>query len=69
MQTFGTTSDLLALQAWLTEHRVTHVAMEATGSYWKPVYNLLETSFTTWVVKPTHMKNVPERKTDVKDAT
>lgn len=70
MQTFGTTTpDLLALQAWLTEHRVTHVAMEATGSYWKPVYNLLEASFTTWVVNPAHMKNVPGRKTDVKDAT
>lgn len=69
-QTFGTTTpELLALQAWLTEHGVTHVAMEATGSYWKPVYNLLESSFTTWVVNPAHMKNVPGRKTDVKDAT
>ena len=69
-QTFGTTTpELLALQTWLTEHHVTHVAMEATGSYWKPVYNVLESSFTTWVVNPAHMKQVPGRKTDVKDAT
>jgi len=69
-RTFGTTTpELLDLQAWLQAEHVTHVAMEATGSYWKPVYNLLEASFTTWVVNPAHMKNVPGRKTDVKDAT
>ena len=69
VQTFGTTTpDLLALQTWLTEHRVTHVAMESTASYWKPVYNLLESSFTTWLVNPAHIKAVPGRKTDVKDA-
>ncbi len=69
-RTFETTTpDLLALQAWLQTRHVTHVAMEATGSYWKPVYNLLEASFTTWVVNPAHIKNVPSRKTDVKDAT
>ncbi len=70
LRTFGTTTpELLTLQAWLQAEHVTHVAMEATGSYWKPVYNLLEASFTTWVVNPAHMKNVPGRKTDVKDAT
>jgi transposase len=58
----------LALQTWLQEERVTHVAMEATGAYWKPVYNLLEASFTSGVVNPAHMKNVPGRKTDIKDA-
>ncbi len=62
-RTFGTTTpELLDLQAWLQAEHVTHVA-------WKPVYNLLEASFTTWVVKLAHMKNVPGRKTDVKDAT
>jgi transposase len=69
VQTFGTTTaDLLALQAWLTEQQVTHVAMESTASYWKPVFNLLESSFTTWLVNPAHIKAVPGRKTDVKDA-
>ncbi len=69
VETFGTTTPaLLALQTWLTEHRVTHVAMESTGSYWKPVFNLLESSFTTWLVNPAHIKAVPGRKTDVKDA-
>lgn len=68
-QTWGTTTpDLLALQAWLVTEHVTHVAMEATGSYWKPVYNLLDGVFTTWVVNPAHIKNVPGRKTDIKDA-
>lgn len=43
--------------------------MQATGSYWKPVYNFLEGSFTTWVVNPAHIKNVPGRKTDVSDTT
>lgn len=70
LRTFGsTTPELLELQAWLQHERVTHVAMEATGSYWKPVYNLLEAAFTTWVVNPAHMKNVPGRKTDINDAT
>ena len=55
-RTFGTTTpDLLDLQAWLAGHRVTHVAMEATGFYWKPVYNLLEGPFTTWVANPAHI--------------
>ncbi len=68
-RTFGTmTPDLLALSDWLTSIRITHVAMEATGEFWKPVYNLLEASFVVLVVNAQHIKNVPGRKTDVKDA-
>jgi transposase len=68
IRTFGTmTSDLLVLHDWLAAHRVTHVAMESTGVYWKPVYNLLEGSFTVLLVNAAHMNNVPGRKTDVKD--
>jgi transposase len=69
VQTFGTTTaDLLALQAWRTEQPVTHVAMESTASDWKPVFNLLESRFTPWLVNPAHIKAVPGRKTDVQDA-
>lgn len=68
-RTFGTmTKDLLALSDWLREHGVTHVAMESTGVYWKPIYNLLEGHFTLLVVNAQHIKAVPGRKTDVKDA-
>lgn len=68
-RTFGTmTQDLLALAAWLTSKDVTHVAMESSGEFWKPVYNLLEGSFTVLVVNAQHIKTVPGRKTDVKDA-
>ncbi|HCF26914.1 MAG TPA: IS110 family transposase, partial [Cyanobacteria bacterium UBA11049] len=68
-RTFGTTTkELLALSDWLSIKGVTHVAMESTGEYWKPVYNLLETTFTVLVVNAQHIKNVPGRKTDVKDA-
>jgi transposase len=68
-RTFGTmTADLLALAAALTSLEVTHVAMESTGEYWKPVYNLLEGSFTVLIVNAHHIKNVPGRKTDVQDA-
>ena len=68
-RTFGTmTQDLLALADWLTLKGVTHVAMESTGEVWKPVYNLLEASFTVLVVNAHHIKTVPGRKTDVKDA-
>jgi len=67
--TFGTmTDDLLALSDWLASRGVTHVAMEATGELWKPVYNILEGSFEVWLVNAHHVKNVPGRKTDVKDA-
>ena len=69
-RTFGMmTRDLLELADWLTQHRVTHVAMEATGVYWKPIYNLLEGyDFELLLVNPHEFKAVPGRKTDVKDA-
>jgi len=69
-RTFGTmTQDLLALSDWLVAHGVTHVAMESTGVLWKPVYNLLEgLGMTLLVVNAHHIKNVPGRKTDMKDA-
>jgi transposase len=67
--TFGTmTADLLALSEWLTTCGCTHVAMESTGDYWKPVFNLLEATFEVLLVNPQHIKAVPGRKTDVKDA-
>jgi len=69
IKTFGTmTRDLLELGDWLKSHQVTHVAMESTGSYWKPVYNLLEGQAELLVVNAHHIKAVPGRKTDVKDA-
>jgi transposase len=69
IRTFGTmTQDLLALSDYLTSKGITHVAMEATAEFWKPVYNLLEASFVVLVVNAQHIKNVPGRKTDVKDA-
>ena len=68
-RTFKTmTKDLLEMADWFSENGVTHVAMESTGVYWKPVYNLLEGSFTVLVVNAQHIKAVPGRKTDVKDA-
>ncbi|HEU5103192.1 MAG TPA: IS110 family transposase [Roseiflexaceae bacterium] len=69
VRTFGTTTAaLLELVAWLLSLEVTHVAMESTGEFWKPLYNLLEGSFTILVVNAAHIKYVPGRKTDVKDA-
>jgi transposase len=69
-RTFGTmTAELLDLGGWLQEHGVTHVAMESSGIYWKPVYNLLEVlDLEVLVVNAQHIKAVPGRKTDVKDA-
>jgi len=68
-KTFGTfTSDILALSDWLKGYGVTHVAMESTGVYWKPIYNLLEGVFQLIVVNAHHVKTVPGRKTDVLDA-
>jgi transposase len=68
IQTFATmTSDLLVLRDWLEAHGVTHVAMESTGVYWKPIYNLLESAFEVLLVNAAHVKAVPGRKTDVKD--
>jgi len=69
VRTFGaTTKELMALSEWLTEHSVTHVAMEATGVYWKPVWHVLEGSFELVLANAMHIKNVPGRKTDVNDA-
>jgi len=68
VRTFSTmTRDLLELADWLATEQVTHVAMESTGVYWKPIWNLLEDRFTVWLVNARHIKNVPGRKTDVKD--
>jgi transposase len=68
IRTFPTmTADLLALADWLAEHGVTHVAMESTGVYWKPVFNLLEGGVHVLLVNAEHIKQVPGRKTDVKD--
>jgi len=67
--TFGTmTKQLLELADWLHAEEVTHVAMESTGVYWKPIWNLLEESFTILLVNAQHIKHVPGRKTDVKDS-
>ena len=68
-RTFGTTTaQLLGLADWLAEEGVTHVAMESTGVYWKPVWNLLEGQFQVLLVNAQHIKQVPGRKTDVRDA-
>jgi len=68
-KTFGTTTpDLLELHDWLYEWELTHVAMESTGDYWKPVFNILEDSFEVWLVNAQHVKHVSGRKTDVKDS-
>ena len=70
MQVFGTmTRELLELADWLRNHGVTHAAMEATGVYWKPVWNVLEgCSLELMLVNPQHVKALPGRKTDQKDA-
>ena len=68
VHTFGTTAaELLALREWLESHGVTHVAMESTGVYWKPVYYVLEEAFACVLVNATHMRQVPGKKTDVQD--
>jgi transposase len=59
---------LMALHDWLAAHRVTHVAMEATGVYWQPVWHILEEDFELTLCNARHVKNVPGRKTDVSDA-
>jgi transposase len=69
IRTYGTmTNDLLKLKVWLKESGVTHVAMESTGIYWKPAFNILEDSFDVILVNARHVKNVPGRKTDVQDS-
>jgi transposase len=68
VRTFGTTTaELLDLADWLTAEGVTHVAMESTGVFWKPVFNILEGGFEVILVNAQHIKAVPGRKTDVRD--
>jgi transposase len=64
----GYTSSLTALRAWCKSEGVTHVAMESTGVYWKPVFNILEDDFEIILVNARHVKNVPGHKTDKKDS-
>lgn len=69
VRTFGTTTaELIELAEWLASHDVTHVAMEATGVYWKPVWHMLEDGCTLVLANAQHIRNVPGRKTDVNDA-
>jgi transposase len=69
LRTFGTTTrELLSLREWLLSQGCSHVAMESTGVYWKPVYAILEGTFQIVVANAQHVKKVPGRKTDVKDA-
>lgn len=69
VRSFGTmTDDLLALADWLRAGQVTHIAMESTGVYWKPLDNVLAGAFEIVLVNAQHIKFVPGRKTDVKDA-
>ena len=68
-RTFGTMlNELEELRDWLRKEGCTHVAMEATGVYWKPVHNVLEEHFTVLIANAEHIQAVPGRKTDVKDA-
>jgi transposase len=70
VRTFATTTrGLLELSDWMTGHGCTHVAMEATGVYWKPVWHVLEGSFELVLANAGHIRNVPGRKTDINDAT
>jgi transposase len=69
IRTFGTmTRDLLALSDWLDQFGVTHIVLESTGVYWRPVFNILEEGRVIVLVNPQHLKTVPGRKTDVKDS-
>src|SRR5208337_5298976 len=70
VRTFGsTTQELMALSDWLSAEACTHIAMEATGVYWKPVWHILsDGEFELVLANAAHIKNVPGRKTDVKDA-
>lgn len=62
------TSDLEDLVAWLQSHQISHIAMESTGVYWRPVYSVLENYFKIILVNARHIKNVPGQKTDKKDS-
>ena len=69
VKTFSTmTRQLLALSDWLSQWGCTHVAMESAGEYWKPIFNVLEANFEGLLVNAQHVKQVPRRKTDVRDA-
>lgn len=69
IKTFSTMTDgLIELKKWLQSLKVTHIAMESTGVYWKPIFNILGESFNTLLANARHIKNVPGRKTDVKDS-
>jgi transposase len=68
VRTFGTTTaDVLTLRDWLVAHAVTHVALESTGVYWKPIYYALEDAMTCVLVNAAHLHHVPGRKTDMQD--
>ena len=68
-RTFSTfTESIEEMRDWLIKKRITHVAMESTGVYWKPVYNIIESDLDTILVNARHIKNVPGRKTDKKDS-
>ena len=62
------TADLVRLRQWLAEEDVTHVALESTGVYWRPIFNLLEDQCTVILANAAHVKAVPGRKTDVRDS-
>jgi len=69
IRTFATfTQDIEELATWLKSLNIRHVAVESTGIYWKPIFNVFEGDFDVILVNPQHMKNVPGRKTDVKDS-
>lgn len=69
IECFGTTtSELERLRDWLHSHQITHVAMESTGGYWKPVFNIIGEDFELLLVNARHVKHVPGRKTDVADS-
>jgi transposase len=68
-RTFGTTTgELLTLADWLAAGGVTHVGIESTGEFWRPVHNVLEGCFEVWLLNAQHIKAVPGRKTDIADA-
>lgn len=62
------TSSLIKLKEWLKKHKITHIAMESTGVYWKPIFNVLGSDFQILLVNARHVKNVPGHKTDKKDS-
>jgi transposase len=64
----GFTESIEEMRSWLKEKKITHVAMESTGVYWKPIFNILEEDFDIILVNARHIKNVPGRKTDKKDS-